>query len=169
MTVLIVAESCFGNTRTVARSIASGLTEPLGAEAVTVLRTSEAPRQLTPDVDLLLVGAPTHDYSLPQQRTRTQAAAKGATEQDAIGTREWIAQLVPQTDLRVITFDTSLEMRFSLGCAAKSAYKALKKRGFRLAERGESFRVAGMSGPLAEDEEARARTWGAQLAAGLQV
>lgn len=168
MTVLIVAESCFGNTRAVARSIASGVAESLGEDSVTVTRPSEAPHELDPAVDLLLVGAPTHDYSLPKPRTRTQAAAKGATEQDDVGVQEWIAHLAPRADLRVVTFDTSLEMRFSLGSAAKSAFKALKKRGFRLAERGESFRVTAMPGPLADDEETRARTWGAQLAAALR-
>ncbi|MER7311753.1 MULTISPECIES: flavodoxin family protein [Streptomyces] len=167
MSVLIVAESYFGNTRVVARSIASGLTKALGPQAVTLTRPGEAPRELDSDVTLLLVGAPTHDYSLPKERTREQAAAKGATEQGGGGVQEWIAQLAPRADLRAVTFDTSLEMRFTLGSASKSAYKALKKRGFRLAERGESFRVSGMAGPLIADEEARAEAWGTQLAASL--
>lgn len=168
MTVLIVAESCFGNTRTIAGNIASGLAEPLGAGAVTVATASEAPGELAPDITLLLVGAPTHEYSLPKRGTRAQAATKGATGLDDIGVREWIAQVTPRAELRVVTFDTSLETRFSLGSASKSAYKALKKRGFRLAERGESFHVTGTAGPLAAGEETRARTWGAGLAASLR-
>lgn len=43
--------------------------------------------------------------------------------------------------------DASLESHFTLGSASKPAYKALKKRVFRLAERGESFRATGTAGP----------------------
>ncbi|MEV0431516.1 flavodoxin/nitric oxide synthase [Micromonospora sp. NPDC050495] len=167
MTVLIVAESYFGNTRTVAQTIASGLARSLGAGAVTVVRPGEAPHELGTDIDLLLVGAPTHDYSMPKAQTRIQAAKKGATVKDGIGIQEWIGRVTPRADLRVVTFDTSLEMRFALGSASKAAYKALKKRGFQKAERGESFRVAGTAGPLVSDEESRAEAWGVQLAASL--
>lgn len=167
MTVLIVAESYFGNTRTVAQAIASGLTRFLGPNAVTLVRPDEAPLELRSGIDLLLVGAPTHDFSMPKEQSRSQAAKKGATGNHGIGLQEWIGQMTPRADLRVVTFDTSIEMRFTLGSASKAAYKALKKRGFRKAERGESFRVAGTVGPLIRDEESRAETWGAQLAAQL--
>lgn len=167
MTVLIVAESYFGNTRTVAQAIASGLARLLGPDAVTIVRPDEAPCELHSDIGLLLVGAPTHDFSLPKEQTRGQAAKKGATVHNDIGVQEWIGRVTPRAKLRVVTFDTSIEMRFSLGSASKAAYKALKKRGFRMAERGESFRVAGTAGPLVGDEEARAEAWGARLAASL--
>ncbi|MFE7659733.1 hypothetical protein [Streptomyces celluloflavus] len=52
--------------------------------------------------------------------------------------------------------DASLEPHFTLGSASKPAYKALKKRVFRLAERGESFRATGTAGPLAVGETTRA-------------
>lgn len=169
MNVLIVAESCFGNTRTVASAIASGLSRSLGAEAVTVVRPGQASDELSPDLGLLLVGAPTHEFSLPKEQTRSQAADKGATLDDGIGVREWIGQVHPRADLRVVTFDTSIEMRFSMGSASKAAFKALKKRGFKSAERGESFRVAGTAGPLLDGEESRAESWGAELAASLRA
>lgn len=168
MTVLVIAESYFGNTHTVARAIARGLIRSLGPGAVTIVRPGEAPLDLSSSVDLLLVGAPTHDYSLPKASTRGQAAAKGATDHHATGVREWISRAAPRADLRALTFDTSLEMRFSLGSASKAARKALRKRGFELAERGESFRVAGTAGPLAHDEELRAEAWGEHLATSLR-
>ncbi|HLL32321.1 MAG TPA: flavodoxin family protein [Streptomyces sp.] len=169
MTVLIVVESCFGNTLAVARAIASGLRRSLGPDTVTVVRPAEAPLDIPAGTGLLLVGAPTHDYSLPKEQTRGQAARKGAAVDDGIGVREWIARVAPRADLRTVTFDTSLEMRFSLGSASKSACKALKKRGFRNAERGVSFRVAGTTGPLADDAESRAEAWGTELAASLSA
>lgn len=163
MTVLIVAESYFGNTLTVTRAIASGLAQPLGLEAVTVVRPSEAPHELPAEVDLLLVGAPTHEFSMPKEQSRKQAAEKGATRDHSIGVREWLQQVTPRADLRVVTFDTSVKMKFMPGSASKAAFKALKKRGFGEAERGLSFYVAGTAGPLVNGEEQRAEAWGAQL------
>lgn len=87
MTVLIVAESYFGNTLTVTQAIAFSLAQALGQCHVTVLRPIEAPVDLPPDVNLLLVGAPTHDFSMPKGQTRKQAAEKGATSGDSVGVR----------------------------------------------------------------------------------
>lgn len=115
MTVLIVTESYFGNTLTVTQAIASGLVQALGQGHVTVLRPSEAPVDLPPDVNLLRVGAPTHDFSMPKEQTRKQAAEKGATGGDSVGVREWIAQVTPRSDLRVLTFDTSLKAKSRRG------------------------------------------------------
>ena len=129
MTVLLVSESYFGNTLTVAKAIAAGLVEARGQEAVTLARPSEAP--IGSDVDLLLVGAPTHNFSMPKEQTRKQAAAKGATGGDRVGIREWIERVTPRTNLRVVTFDTSLKTKFTPGSASNAAFKALKKCGFR--------------------------------------
>lgn len=167
MSVLIIAESYFGNTQTIAQAVATGLTRSLDPDVVTILHPDQAPFDLPVHTDLLLVGAPTHDYSMPKAQTRRQAATKGATGRHSIGVREWIAGVTPRPDLRALTFDTSLEMRFSLGSASKAAHKALKKRGFAGAERGKSFLVTGTAGPLATNEELRAQAWGEQLAASL--
>jgi flavodoxin len=75
---LIVVESCFGNTPAVAQVIAAGLARTLGQDAVTVVRSGEAPHELPAGVDLLLVDAPTHDYSIPKEATHRQAVEKGA-------------------------------------------------------------------------------------------
>jgi hypothetical protein len=79
MTVLVVAESYFGNTLTITQAIASGLARPLGLDTITVVRPCQAPHELPPDVDLLLVGAPTHEFSLPKAQSRKHAGEKGAT------------------------------------------------------------------------------------------
>lgn len=76
----MVSESYFGNTLTVARAIAAGHVQVRGQDPVTVVGASEA--QIGSDVDLLLVGAPTHDFSMPKEQMRMQAAEKGATNAD---------------------------------------------------------------------------------------
>lgn len=169
MTVLIVSESYFGNTLTVTKAIAAGLIQALDTCPVTVLRPHEAPRDIPSEVDLLLVGAPTHEFSMPKAQTRKQAVEKGANGGDSVGVREWIAQVTPRGDLRVVTFDTSIKTKFTPGSASKAAFKALKKRGFRDAERGQSFYVADVAGPLVDGEAQRAETWGTQLGNSLSA
>ena len=81
-----------------------------------------------------------------------------------VGVRDWISRVRPRPDLHVITFDTSVKLRFTPGTAAKAARRALTRRGFARVERGPSFYVSGTPGPLAEGEERRATRWAAGLA-----
>ena len=87
MRALIVVESAFGNTASIAEAIASALTEK-GAEA------NVAPADRAPSdprgYGLVLVGAPTHNRGLPTPSTRRTARKKGAAVPDA-GVLEWIA------------------------------------------------------------------------------
>ena len=166
MSVLIVVESLFGNTMTVARAVAAGLTGR-GAD-VTVVRCGEAPTQLPAEVSLLLAGAPTHNLHLPNRASRSQAVGRDADEAGAIGLAEWIGTARPRTDLRVITFDTTMGGAFA-GSAAKAAMKLLRRRGFSASERGPGFLVSGTPGPLRDGEEERARTWGAGLVSGAET
>lgn len=168
MTVLIVTESCFGNTLTVAQAIASGVASYVGRDHVTITRSCDAPRELPANINLLLVGAPTHDFSMPKEQTRQQATAQGATGSSAVGVREWIEHVAPRADVRVVTFDTSLKKKFMPGSASKAATKALKKRGFKNVERGQSFYVIGTAGGLVGGEERRAFSWAEQLVGGSQ-
>lgn len=160
MSVLIVVESHFGNTLTVARNIASGLVE--GGVEVTVAQPGEV-ASVPSDVALLLVGAPTHNLRLPSATSREQAAGRGGGPTGTRSVADWIASVTPRTGLPVRTFDTVVAGAFS-GSAAKDAAKRLRRRGFR-AERGESFVVTGTKGPLRDGEEARAAQWGVRLAA----
>jgi hypothetical protein len=50
------------------------------------------------------------------------------------------------------------------GTASRAAAKRLRKLGFRLVARPESFVVEGVSGPLGEGELERARAWARTLA-----
>ena len=67
MNALVVVESMWGNTRIVAEAVARGLGG--GAE---VLDVQQAPSELPDDVGLLVVGGPTHAFSM----SRDQDAAR---------------------------------------------------------------------------------------------
>ena len=166
VSVLVVVESCFGNTMELAQLVAAALG---GRDRVCVVGADTAPVLLPPEVDLLLVGAPTHAFTLPTPSSRAQAAHKGAAPAAETGVREWAARLAVRPGLRVVTFDTSVRLRLSPGCAAKAARRLLRRRGFTDVERGPSFFVTGTPGPLADGEGERATQWGRQLASGLAL
>jgi hypothetical protein len=171
MSVLVVYESMFGNTEAIAEAVAEGIRRegehsPPG-QPVTVVPVTEAPRQIPDDVTMLLVGGPTHAFSMSRESTRADAVRQGATGAPRTGIREWIESCEARADLPVHTFDTRVHVRMMPGSAAKQAAIALRRKGFTRAERGESFWVGGKDGPLSHDEVVRARAWGAFLAEAL--
>ncbi|MGD9960770.1 flavodoxin family protein [Nocardioides sp.] len=87
MKALVVYESMFGNTREVAEAVAAGLRGHLEVELHDV--ASAPPADDT--WDLVVVGGPTHAFSLSRASTRAEAIAKGGTEGSVdIGLREWV-------------------------------------------------------------------------------
>lgn len=172
MNVLMVHESLFGNTREVATAIAEGLRDRAQdraqdgapeADDVRLVHVDDAPTTIGDDVDLLLVGGPTHAFSMTRPSTREDAQTKGATAARE-GVREWIEAVTPRKGLPVVTFDTRIHVRMMPGSAAAAAAKALRHRGFDRVERGETFWVQDTAGPVVEGELDRARAWGAKLA-----
>lgn len=164
MTALIVTESLFGNTLAIAEAIGDGIAAVRGREDVWVVHASRAPSALPADIDLLVVGAPTHTLSMPNAGTRDDAVRKGAVISEHIGVREWISVVTVPDGIRVATFDTSIPSRLPFGTAARAAAKALRARGARATTIGPSFWVTGMEGPLADGELGRATAWGRELA-----
>ena len=165
MNVLIVHESMFGNTQEIAGAIAAGMR--LGRppeDDVRLVHVDDAPPAIDDDVDLLLVGGPTHALGMTRPQTRQDATTKGGSPARA-GLREWIDSLEPRADLPVITFDTRMHVLMLPGSAARSAAKALQRKGFRRAEQGETFWVEGTPGPVVPGELERAVRWGAELVA----
>lgn len=163
MSALIVTESLFGNTLAIAEAIGDGIAEVRGQELVRVMHASEAPAAVPSDVDLLVVGAPTHTLSMPNAGTRLDAAQRGSVISEHVGVREWIDTVAIASGIRVATFDTSIPSWFRLGTAARAAAKALRHRGAHTTV-GPSFYVTGMEGPLADGELGRATAWGRELA-----
>ena len=158
MKSVIITESYFGNTATIAEELAAGLTDA-GAEA-TVLTAEDALNGPGSSADLVILAAPTHNIGLPTEKTRAQATEKGAGRGSGAGVREWV-DAASGSDARIIAVSTTTG-GFMAGSAAKAAVKALKKKGVT-ADRGEDFTVTDVPGPLAEGEKERARAWARTL------
>ena len=162
MHAVVVFETLWGNTEQVAREIAEGI----GLEAAEMVEAVSAPAVLETDVDLLVVGGPTHAFSMSSEKTRESAKQQGATNIPLRGIREWIASLSsPGRDVLVATFDTRVTSPRLPGSAAKKAMKRLVALGFRPVAKPESFGVHGYSGPVTDGELERARRWGERLGA----
>lgn len=160
MDAVIVYESAWGNTRSVAEAVAAGLAQENTIE-VRVMDVDAAPPADTLDVDLLVVGAPTHAFGLSRPQTREDAARRGG-HPGSTGLREWLEAAGP-IRARVAVFDTHVRHPNLPGAASKKAGKLLRHHNATLVLDPESFWVDGYEGPLLPGELSRARTWGAQL------
>ena len=168
----IVYESMFGSTRRVAEAIADGLRD--GA-SVTVLRVADAPESI-PDVDLLLVGAPTHAHGMSRPATRAEAAAwsddpvRSLTlepEAEGIGVREWL-ETCGAPPARFAAFDTRADMtELFTGSAASGIDKRLRRLGaHRLLAKHSS--LVDKDSVLLPGQLDDAAAWGRELAAALR-
>jgi len=162
---LVVYESMFGNTRDIALRISLGVSAHLHGDCMEV---GDAPLELPADLRLLVVGGPTHAFTMSKPETRSSAAddAEGPLVSSGIGIREWIDRLaVQRPNIQVAAFDTKIKRPPLPGSAAKAAHKRLTKRGLVPAARPATFYVEGSQGPLAGGELDRAERWGEQIAA----
>lgn len=162
-TALVVVESMFGNTRQVGDAVARGLS--LAGFEVNVLGVESAPLSL-PDVDLLVLGAPTHTFTLSRPETRTEAIRQGASSvQVGWGMREWLSGCEPTAGRPMVAvFDTRVSKVRRLPMAAGPAARRLARaQGFEVTERPAYFLVDDVSGPLSAGELARATAWGRHL------
>jgi flavodoxin len=167
MRALVVYESMFGNTAEVARAVATGLSAHLEVELRNV--ADAAPGATSGQRrDLLVVGGPTHAFSMSRPQTREDAVRKGADPAVvATGIRDWLAE--SQTSTAFATFDTKVaRVRRLPGSAAHQASRAARRRGHSRAARPESFYVEDTKGPLLDGELDRARAWGERLGAEAQ-
>ncbi|UGT67777.1 flavodoxin domain-containing protein [Nocardia gipuzkoensis] len=165
MLARVVYESMFGNTAAVARAIAQGLD---GYGTVEVLDVATAADAAAPQVDLLIVGAPTHAFGLSRQRTRRDAAKRTTAPVAVdIGVREWLdAAFAAPTGSRAAAFGTKAATPSWLpGSAARGVARRLRRAGYELATDPMDFLVTDVTGPLVGGELERARTWAERLAA----
>lgn len=158
----VVYESMFGNTREVAQAIADGL----GTSALVDVHEVSLVPAVPDDLDLLVVGGPTHAFGLSRASTRADAARKsGRLVESATGLREWLEDLpAPTARPGFATFDTRVDHPRLPGSAARKAAKRLARLGLSPVAAPESFWVHGTEGPLVDGELDRARAWGHGLA-----
>ena len=161
---LVVFESMFGNTERVARAVAVGLAEHIHVELV----RAGPGVTLRDDIDLVVVGGPTHAFGMSRPSTRVSAGQQGAGESADGGTglREWLDMLPEPGAYRPATaaFDTRIRKPGVPGSAARSAARRLRHGGLPVVVPPMSFWVRGTGGPLLPGEEDRARGWGRELA-----
>lgn len=146
MKTLVVYDSLYGNTETIARTIAQALPGD-----VPVVRAGQANPAELETADLLIIGAPTHG-SLPSE------TAQGLVQRIGSPARE---------GARLATFDTRLSWGFlkRYGFAASKMADPLVEKGWALAVEPEGFVVRGLKkGPLKRGEVERASAWAKRLA-----
>lgn len=157
MHTLVVYESLWGNTEKVARKVA----EKLASMGTVDLVDSDSAPGSVDNYDLVVVGGPTHAFSMTRASTRAEAVkSHAAPHEPARGIREWLNELArPATAIPAVAFDTRVDKPRLPGSAAKSAKHELRSLGFETSMKQETFRVHGYEGPLLDGELERAREW----------
>jgi len=186
MRALVVYESMYGNTHTVAVSIAAGLST---RHDVTLVPVTRATPELLAAADLLAVGGPTHTHRMSTAASRRKAADtarkqdSGLTmdpDADGPGVRGWLEGLgmpgmpgrLGRLDLLgrkpatlAVAFDTRLGgVPLFTGRASRGISRLLARHGYRLLADPESFLVSNQN-TLGDGEADRARAWGATIGA----
>jgi len=169
MRVVIVYESMYGNTRQIANAIAEGF--ELAADA-TIEPVGAIEQMKLDDIDLLVVGAPTHAHGMSRPSTRKAAAEAACDPQSTVtleagardnGVREWLESLSTRNGYAA-AFDTRVKgPAWVMGSAAKGIARELRRTGFTVISRPASFFVT-KNNELRPDERARATQWGRELA-----
>ena len=172
MQAVVVYESMYGNTHVVADAIGRGI----GPFAdVKVVPVTEATTHVLASADLLVVGGPTHAHGMSRVSTRKSAvnasrrpAASLALdpESQGPGVRTWLTSL-PPVKAKAVAFDTRFAgPAAATGRASRGITRGLRRRGFEVVAKPESFFVDKQN-RLRGGEEDRAVAWGEQLAANL--
>jgi Flavodoxin len=164
MKVVVVYESMFGNTRTIAEAIAEGLG---GTGEVAVGTVDDLAPLKAGDATLLVVGGPTHNRGMakPDAHAALARGSKhGALLPGSQSLRGWLERL-PRSQAVAAAFDTRFDKpAWLVGSAAKEIGKQLGGKGYEVLG-AQSFFVRKNGGPLAEGERERAVAWGRELAA----
>jgi len=148
MKAVVVYFSKYGNTCKVAQAVAEVL-NPHGQ--VDILPLESLDLQDLGEVDLLVMGTPTHNMNLPKpSRPILNALPKRVF-----------------SGVQVAAFDTSYQMNWFLNLftAAKRLQRVLRRKGGRAVVPPETFIVSGREGPLAEGEIERAKSWARSILA----
>ena len=158
----IIVESYFGNTRAIAEAVSTGLIE--GGVDAQIIDVSQAPSCLPADLDLLILGAPTHNRGLPTAATRAKACAQAGSGKASHGIGGWLETTVIPASTTAAAFDTVISKGWLSGSAAKAIAKTLQRRQGRRTVSIRSFVVTAIKGPLATGQETDAHSWGCELA-----
>lgn len=174
MSIAVVYESMFGNTREIALAIAEGLA-PFGTVSTANVNDSRA-QEAAESANLLVLGGPTHVHGMSRPSSRQEALTWSSDPHKELaleplapgtGVREWLrdAGLIPPLSA---AFDTRVDIAHLLsGAASGHIQHALVKRGSRKVIAPESFLVT-KDNILGEGELARARNWGTSVGRAME-
>lgn len=169
MKAVVVYQSLWGNTASVAQAIAKGLGS--GAKA---LSTTEATPATLKGADLIVAGSPIHAFNLPSKETVRGAGDRPDSYGDAPPDtsqqlmRDWLVDLPTHLGAAAASFDTGVAGPLGRGGASR-ILKRLKKAGLKPIAKPMGFKVAMRTtestrkGMLLDGEVERAREWGAVL------
>jgi flavodoxin len=161
MKAVVVYESLWGNTATIARAIAEGI----GPEARALTTDAASPRTIA-EADLVVAGAPVLGFSLGSDKIRDSVAKSEATAPTPPdlahpSLRSWLEAL-PHGHGRSAAFETRIW--WSPRGATGDIEKRLERAGYRRIAKANRFVVTDKYGPLRDGEVERARRWGKELA-----
>ena len=144
MKTLVVYDSLYGNTKTVAQSIGDAI-----PDEVEVLHVKEANASGLDAYDLLIAGAPTH-------------GAKPSPDMQAFLDQIGVRAL---EGVKVAAFDTRMMVKLitMFGTAAPKIAKALVEKGGTQVGKPIGLYVKGGEGPLKDGEIERAAAWAGAL------
>jgi hypothetical protein len=165
MKFVVVYESMFGNTETIAQAISAGLREAGEVKLGTVDALS--PDEVR-DATLLVAGGPTHAHGMARRNAHESVAGErsyrryGPVQPGQESLRGWIERLTV-SPARAAAFDTRFDKPMWItGSAAKKIAARMERKGYSVIE-ARSFFVEATGGPLAEGERDRAVEWGHEL------
>jgi flavodoxin len=145
MNVLVIYDSTYGNTEGIAQAIADALAD---AGSVRLLRANKVQPSDLQDVDLLVLGCPTH------KRRPTPAIEAFLT----------CTAPTSLSQVSAAAFDTRYHRpRLLTGSAAGRLAKSLRKAGASVDVPSQSFFVLSREGPLEEGELERATAWAHEI------
>ena len=174
MRAIVVYESMYGNTHTIAEAIGTGLGRVTDVvDGVEVLSVHDATAERLAGADLLVVGGPTHAHGMSRATTRDSAIADATKPEPPLdvdpdaegeGLREWFDGL-GDLGMRAAAFDTRVDLAAALtGRASKGIAKRLRRHGCELVVEPESFLVT-KDTHLEPHEVDHATAWGERLGA----
>lgn len=147
MNALVLYDSRYGNTERVAEAIALALQEAMPTRLTAVEEVGDCAEALR-DVDLLVVGGPTHRHGISD------------TLRDALSCLSDRAL----DGIRVAVFDTRVHgARIVTGSAAVRLGRTVRRHGAWLVVPPASFIVGGTRGPLERGELEHARAWATEV------
>lgn len=149
--VIVVFESCYGNTKRVAENIIEGMNDVGGIE-VSLRELKEVDLEAVRCYDAILIGSPNH---------------MGGSTRGIKGFIDKLGQLRLEGK-KFAVFDTYMGKDFEKAVKKMEKRISEKAHGLKQISPGLSIKVQGMKGPILEDELAKCKEFGRSLAAKLK-